>query len=392
MRPKSNKVLGSEDPEHATRPEFWSSENESCSGIIYREIAKATEQPELLSPQSNAMLRIRSKSVLIKSGSENKFKVLQENDREDGSDDNMDDKAGLPKPLGIQRKESSFAKEGNDSQEPSFARGDDGRIYATGKLRPTDTMRLVFFEQLFFLIDTKAKGWISRSDATSFLSFTALNLTLEDAKQKVKEADIEEDDRLVRYEFVEMCIDLLWHVSMEQLKVSVENYKAFQAMHSKRHSERRNNERWLQLARQIDQGARIVIPFIYTCLLILVFHMDMRDDYHARSSIKTFEGWGRWEVKDVGYILVLPSLAMLALLARFAVAARQVARQRQLLSSSSPGTGRWSMNEKIKHMASARWRAATLGGQSLKHTALEPSRSPGQHTSNGSLGALKQQA
>ena len=286
-------------------------EGDSFAGVIYREIAQAMD-PELLTPQSGNAMRIRA----------------------DTASPGFGDRKSIHQPVDDLNSSTSDIK-------ARLWRDKHGKLRATGKMRQEDTEalseRLVFFEQLFFMIDLDAKGWISLEDAQQFLSFTALNLTLKDAKNKVKAADTEQDEKLVRYEFIEMCIDLLWDVSMDQLDVAVKNYKECQAMY-----ERRNTIKWRALASRIDSFARIWVPLLYTALLIAIFHMDMQDEYLAQSSRSSFEGWGTWTVRNYN-LLVLPSLVFLVLLAW--CTAREVARQKQL-----PGLRRFKLTDRVSRL------------------------------------------
>lgn len=59
--------------------------------------------------------------------------------------------------------------------------------------------------------------FVTLAEANSFLSFTALYLSSKERVQAVERADLTGDARLVRYEFIEMCADLLWAVPLRQV-------------------------------------------------------------------------------------------------------------------------------------------------------------------------------
>ena len=52
--------------------------------------------------------------------------------------------------------------------------------------------------------------------AKDFLAFAALRMSPTEREAAVERADFTRDAKLVRYEFLEMCVDLLWGIDSER--------------------------------------------------------------------------------------------------------------------------------------------------------------------------------
>jgi hypothetical protein len=64
-------------------------------------------------------------------------------------------------------------------------------------------------------------GYITIDEARGVLSYTALELTLEEREQKLQDADtIKGDGLFTRVEFVDLCCATLWDRSVEELQVA----------------------------------------------------------------------------------------------------------------------------------------------------------------------------
>lgn len=225
-----------------------------------------------------------------------------------------------------------------------FERGPDGELVAHGDLTAVDMERLVFFERMFFLLDHDAKGVVTLEEAKHFLSFTALDLEASERNEAVERADLSGDRELVRYEFVEMCADLLWDMALPQLQLAVDNFKDAQLMYVTR-----NLNRWRALSRQVDRRARFYLPATYVCTLILLFNLEFSDDYHQslasrvrnEQKHKMFQGLGNWNITPggVAWSLVLPLLCVMTVLA-LSSARRYAQRMRILDDPQSDETKR----------------------------------------------------
>ena len=60
---------------------------------------------------------------------------------------------------------------------------------------------------------------------------------------------------IVRYEFVLMCIDVLWHTPRAMLDLAVRNMSDSETMFA-----RRNRMYWRRKARAVDRVSRVLIP------------------------------------------------------------------------------------------------------------------------------------
>lgn len=96
--------------------------------------------------------------------------------------------------------------------------GTAGRLEADAALSSKDVEKLVFFEKMFFELDTSASGFISLQTAATFLGFAKIDLSLEERNAAIGRANTsKEDSKLIRLEFVELCLDTLWSVPLAQL-------------------------------------------------------------------------------------------------------------------------------------------------------------------------------
>jgi len=217
----------------------------------------------------------------------------------------------------------------------NFERGADGKIRAHGQVEwhVGDTERLVFFERMFFLLDADAKGYVSLEEAKHFLSFTALDLQPDERSEAVERADFVRDGRLVRYEFIEMCADLLWATPLTQLQLAVENFKDAQQMYLTR-----NLSAWRAASRRVDRRARFYLPLAFLVSHVVLWNLDMRDRYHAslasnakRGDGRMFEGMGELYMTPGGiaWSIVVPLLCLVTVLALHA--GRKYARRTRLL-------------------------------------------------------------
>ena len=154
--------------------------------------------------------------------------------------------------------------------------------------------RLIFYEQLFFVLDADASLYIEREELEYLISYASLDLDPDRRQRLLNDYDTNSDHRLNRAEFVELCANTFWHIDLPVLEMAVANMqKARDARVT------RNRARWRRFADLNDRYARTLIPLIYIFALIWVFNIDLRDDY-TDPKVEMFQGLGPWTMPASG--------------------------------------------------------------------------------------------
>ena len=143
------------------------------------------------------------------------------------------------------------------------------------ELSDDDRYRLTYFERLFFKMDADRSGTINAREAEMLLSFAALDMTYSERKESFRKADfVGADAQLNRLEFMDLCTYELWNVPIPQIELAVENANAVRESH-------RNmiRAKWRRIAEQVDAWSARTVPFLYGLSQILIFNLDLTDDY-----------------------------------------------------------------------------------------------------------------
>jgi len=170
-----------------------------------------------------------------------------------------------------------------------------GQAPVKGSGQGTDDFRmrkLVFFESLFYKIDTDGSNEITIDEADKLLSFAALDLDPIDRESIFKAYDMSPGGKLNRLEFVMMCTDHLWNVPEDLLKQMSENL-----ILAKTARTNSNSAYWMNLANNIEKQCRIWVPMAYVLSMIIVFSLDMSDKYES-SSYPTESGMFEYVTED----------------------------------------------------------------------------------------------
>jgi len=170
---------------------------------------------------------------------------------------------------------------------PLCIRDGNGRMQAVRDLDERDVERLAFYESLFYRLDQDTHGYL-RSDAVKvFLSYAAFDATAEDIDKSIAEADTrgmhemqggdDEEDKadslLVRWEFLELCLELLWAYPLSRLEDALHIYHATQ--------QRKREERklyWRKMGRKVDRNFITVIIPVYFMILVAIFNVEFDDE------------------------------------------------------------------------------------------------------------------
>ena len=107
------------------------------------------------------------------------------------------------------------------------------------------------------------------------LAFTALTMSIEQREQALQASDFEKSDgKLDRFEFMDICVNLLWDKDLPQLESAATSYAEFRAA-----LKRRINTRWRRIADKVDRAARFWVPFVYVTLLTTLMSLTLDDTY-----------------------------------------------------------------------------------------------------------------
>ena len=229
---------------------------------------------------------------------------------------------------------------------------------AMGKADPIERARkLTFFEHLFFMLDEDSSLFIDADECSSLLSYTLLDLDPVQRQGLMSQYDsATKDNKLSRVEFCCMCADLLWDVPEDQLERAVTNAKS-----ARTGQERRNSRYWKDTATHLDSWARIIVPALYFLSLIVIFHLELSDQY-TKAEVETFTGFGGVHLNARGTILIIVYIVICIVSfvgwmnLRQRTAAEYAAEQTKLREAARRVTARASMSTSLEAT-----RAAILG-------------------------------
>jgi len=93
------------------------------------------------------------------------------------------------------------------------------------------------------------------------------------------------DGKLVRSEFVDLCIDVMWGLPVQNLEMAVQNYLGAKSM-----EKRRNAAYWQAYGRQIDQYSRFFVCVSYLIIMCFLFSIKFYDKYEDERTLEMFSG------------------------------------------------------------------------------------------------------
>ncbi|CAE7416921.1 nAChRalpha1 [Symbiodinium sp. CCMP2592] len=193
--------------------------------------------------------------------------------------------------------------------DESARKGGRLQMVSQGKLSETDTAKLIFFENLFHLIDSDSSGLITMEEAACMLSFVNLSLSRSVLLEILRAAW---SPRVLFdcSDFVEICLELLWTTPFEEVKLGAENYSS-----SKNHHARRSHSYWLEWSKAVDKWSRFWLPLLYTIALGFLLNLDMRDNYDSTTGSVMFQGVGPIHMSLPGVLqaLISPTIGLVSL-------------------------------------------------------------------------------
>jgi len=163
-------------------------------------------------------------------------------------------------------------------------------------LTPADHHKLVYFEKLFFVIDSDSNGYVLLSEMERLLAFLALSVDDGERIRVLQALDDEADGLVQQDEFVQACCLLLWNVPQSQLNWAAQNF--IEAVTTKTD---RNTMYWRKAARQLDRLARVWIITAFLISISVVSSLHLYDVYdQPGTSFETKDGTSREMYEGLG--------------------------------------------------------------------------------------------
>jgi len=170
--------------------------------------------------------------------------------------------------------------------------------------------RLMFYEHLFFKMDSGGTGIVDNEEMKRFLAYSNLEMDQEGRDAALTKADVTGDGNMVRWEFVLLCIDCLEMVPTDELKLALENY--LMAVSA---NDRRNEAHWKAAAKKLDMYTRFLLPLAYMTFIGVHYNTDYSDYYSSEPTLPMFTGFGPSSMTSdgVGLAMVIPIIALVLL-------------------------------------------------------------------------------
>ena len=196
-----------------------------------------------------------------------------------------------------------------------------------GQLSDEAFEKLAFFERVFFELDDDLSAAIDRSECESFLSFCLPTMEPGKRVEQFNRHDIAHDAKLSRLEFLELCVDLLWEIPMTSLSMAMENRRL-----SRKQQQLKSKKKWQTLADRIDRWCLVCVPPTYATIMLILFHVDLEDDYINNPNAPMFSGIApivKMSAVGVAYSLV-PALIVAFISAGYLMVSRALAKKARL--------------------------------------------------------------
>jgi len=149
-------------------------------------------------------------------------------------------------------------------------------LRCTRPLTSEDELRLVFFETLFFKIDSDSNGYIKLESMEALLGYLSSLPSPEECSLILDVLDDEDDYYIQKDEFVVACSLLLWNVPLQQLAWASDNY--LEMATTKLDA---NIIYWRRAAKQVDRISRVWVCGSYAVAMCWVSSLQLEDNYGA---------------------------------------------------------------------------------------------------------------
>jgi hypothetical protein len=146
--------------------------------------------------------------------------------------------------------------------------------------------RLVFYESLFFIVDSAGCGWIPSNDVARMMAFFEMSFDAKAASSYLKKLDVDEDDDggFTRREFVHVCASTLHKVPLDRLSSATSNYEKARKQDANYH-----HLRWKLVGTHIDQAASFGFPALYFFAVTILMNADFTDRY-SQPGVLLYQG------------------------------------------------------------------------------------------------------
>ena len=194
-----------------------------------------------------------------------------------------------------------------------------------------DTSKLIFFENFFYMLDSDANGFIEIEDAAVMLSFVNLTRSRKELEMILTE-HFSAHHRLNCADFVEICVELMWTMPFEEIRMGAQNYNSSYMRFTKLCA-----RYWIEWARTVDRWSRFWLPMAFTISLGILFNVELTDDY-AGVSRGMFQGFGPSYVSVAGVFrsLIMPGFGVICIVAWLFMRRRVERRKQRRMTEVTP--------------------------------------------------------
>lgn len=213
------------------------------------------------------------------------------------------------------------------------------------QLTESDTAKLIFFENLFYMLDSDSNGLIAIEDAAVMLSFVSLRTSRLEL-EKIPVDHFSEHHRLNCADFVELCVEIMWTMPFEEIRMGAQNYNSSYMRFTKLCA-----NYWLGWSKAVDRWSRFWLPLCFTIALGILFNLELVDDYAGSAEAEMFQGFGPSYMSVAGVFrsLIMPFFAVICICAWFYM--RKQARKPKIVREVAPEPDmkpivpRWSVRQ-----------------------------------------------
>jgi len=199
--------------------------------------------------------------------------------------------------------------------------------------------RLIFFERLFFAVDSEARGFLRMREVARLLSFIVLSLSPEERNVLLERMDMGGDGLFSRLEFVQVCCEVLGDCQLDVIDTGVKNFFDAQSKAITRAS-----SYWKSCARDLDRYCRFLLPTFYFAVIGWMLNVELTDNYEGTST-GMFQGPGPMSMSTMQILrtLTIPIILVLCMSAWFMM--RRLAQKKNLTERMPPSWCERSRNQ-----------------------------------------------
>ena len=149
------------------------------------------------------------------------------------------------------------------------------------------------------MLDRDSTLFVEANEIEALISFTCLDMDPRERGTMMQMYDTSGDGKLNRSEFCLLCIEQLWDIPIRSIELGVENIQDAATS-----VKRRNKAYWSMMSAKLDAWSRIIVPVVYMLSLVLVFNIDLTDDYATNPAATMFDGLGPTVLTGRGILFI----------------------------------------------------------------------------------------